>query len=589
MAPGLDGDGSCSVASGVLRAARFWATMLPIISAYKGVDKWMNVKLVAAKKEFGSIENGFGDAEAELIKAEAKRRRENLHAEMAPRLLSLILDLRGVYLKVGQVCSMLPVVPLAYRTALKVLQNGVPPKPAAEVRALVEAALGRPIDTLFQHFEDQPVGSASVAQVHRATTLTGQPVAVKVQYAEVRRNFESDLAQVQAAVQMLAPSRLEAARHSADVIMLELDFEREAKMMSTVADSMATMPEVAVPRPVEGMVRPTVLVMTWLPGETLLDGIERLVAQTSAMLGVPAEELKRTLLGMKQPPAEQQPAEQQKLEQQQQQPAAPLEQRDATSGLSSMLARLRLMITLRRQLRSNPLAVSVLRYLQLLVRALGHQLLRTGCYSSDPHPGNLLMLPDGRLGLLDFGQSGTLDAKQRLWLARTFLAIAGNDESALATLAAERGMRTKHNLPQTLAFHLRMPMDTRPVANLLAEAERHRKSDPLEELGDGALALPFRPIVLVQAICRAFGWPISMAHEFSPLARQVISERGMGSDAPLASVPQATRPRWAAVAPLLAAPTAMALVAASLSASAPNMNFVCVCLTAACAALLSSQ
>ena len=104
-----------------------------------------------------------------------------------------------------------------------------------------------------------------------------------MQYAEVRRNFESDLAQVQAAVQMLAPSRLEAARHSADVIMLELDFEREAKMMSTVADSMATMPEVAVPRPVEGMVRPTVLVMTWLPGETLLDGIERLVAQGSRL------------------------------------------------------------------------------------------------------------------------------------------------------------------------------------------------------------------------------------------------------------------------------------------------------------------
>ena len=67
--------------------------------------------------------------------------------------------------------------------------------------------------------------------------------------------------------------------------MAELDFEREAKLMSRVADSMAALPKVAVPRPVQAT--PTVLVMTWLPGGTLLDGIEQLVSQARRRASIP--------------------------------------------------------------------------------------------------------------------------------------------------------------------------------------------------------------------------------------------------------------------------------------------------------------
>ena len=68
----------------------------------------------------------------------------------------------------------------AYIQALRPLQDGVPPKGGAEVRAIVERALGQPLDALFSSFSPEPIGSASVGQVHRATLRDGTTVAVKV-------------------------------------------------------------------------------------------------------------------------------------------------------------------------------------------------------------------------------------------------------------------------------------------------------------------------------------------------------------------------------------------------------------------------
>ena len=111
--------------------------MVPIIMAYKRVDRRLAAQLAAAERHAHS-----------RINAEANRDRDALHAHYAPQLLALILELRGVYLKVGQVASMLPMVPSAYRDAFKILQDGVPPKPPEEVRRLIAAALGSPVAQL---------------------------------------------------------------------------------------------------------------------------------------------------------------------------------------------------------------------------------------------------------------------------------------------------------------------------------------------------------------------------------------------------------------------------------------------------------
>jgi predicted unusual protein kinase regulating ubiquinone biosynthesis (AarF/ABC1/UbiB family) len=105
--------------------------------------------------------------------------------------------LRGLAAKVGQMASYVDgVVPeqhrAAYELAMGKLRAAAPSSSIAEVRALVEAELGGPIDQLFEAWDDVPVASASIGQVHRAR-VRGVDVAVKVQHPGVARAIESDL------------------------------------------------------------------------------------------------------------------------------------------------------------------------------------------------------------------------------------------------------------------------------------------------------------------------------------------------------------------------------------------------------------
>ena len=76
---------------------------------------------------------------------------------------------------------------------LLMLQDALPPMPFATVRPVIEAALGRSIETLYSRFDEEPIGSASVAQVYRATTIEGREVAVKVLRPGVREKFARDI------------------------------------------------------------------------------------------------------------------------------------------------------------------------------------------------------------------------------------------------------------------------------------------------------------------------------------------------------------------------------------------------------------
>ena len=158
--------------NGLSRAALFSGTVMPAIRSYQELNRWKEQQ---------------ADLEDPLVKAELQRRATALHEKYAPHVLQLCLRLRGVYLKLGQVCSTLPAVPLAYRKALRVLQDGVPPKPPAEIHQIISDALGKPLSDLFASFDDVPVGSASVGQVHRAVLHDGRVVAVKSTHARAHK------------------------------------------------------------------------------------------------------------------------------------------------------------------------------------------------------------------------------------------------------------------------------------------------------------------------------------------------------------------------------------------------------------------
>src|SRR5437660_2403299 len=110
------------------------------------------------------------------------------------QLASALEELGPCFIKLGQLLSTRPdLLPADYIHALSRLQDTIQPVPAARIVQIVQAELHKPIVELFQSFDEQPLATASMAQVHRAVLLDGTEVAVKVQRPGVRQRIEIDL------------------------------------------------------------------------------------------------------------------------------------------------------------------------------------------------------------------------------------------------------------------------------------------------------------------------------------------------------------------------------------------------------------
>jgi predicted unusual protein kinase regulating ubiquinone biosynthesis (AarF/ABC1/UbiB family) len=116
----------------------------------------------------------------------------------ALRAADALGTLRGLASKAGQMASYVDgLVPEAqagaFENALARLRDATPTSPPEQVRALLESELDAPIEHLFSEFDEQPMASASIGQVHRACLADGTPVAVKVQHPGIERAVRSDL------------------------------------------------------------------------------------------------------------------------------------------------------------------------------------------------------------------------------------------------------------------------------------------------------------------------------------------------------------------------------------------------------------
>ena len=96
-----------------------------------------------------------------------RRHLDEYHSKWRDEPLRVCLDLRGFYVKVGQVCAGFPGdgLPEVYKESLKVLQEEVPPEPFSTIRAIAEEELGCALETVFAEFEGTPIGAASIGQV----------------------------------------------------------------------------------------------------------------------------------------------------------------------------------------------------------------------------------------------------------------------------------------------------------------------------------------------------------------------------------------------------------------------------------------
>ncbi|MCK4391338.1 AarF/ABC1/UbiB kinase family protein, partial [Candidatus Bipolaricaulota bacterium] len=110
------------------------------------------------------------------------------------RIRMVLEELGPTFIKFGQIMSNRPdLIPQELIAELAKLQSDVPPFSEEEARNLIEEELGRPVSEIFAEYSPTPIASASIAQVHRASLLNGEEVAIKVQRPGIEQIIKTDL------------------------------------------------------------------------------------------------------------------------------------------------------------------------------------------------------------------------------------------------------------------------------------------------------------------------------------------------------------------------------------------------------------
>lgn len=206
--------------------------------------------------------------------------------------LRLALEALGpVFIKFGQMLSTRrDLLPDDVAEELKKLQDQVPPFGGAEAQHIIEQSLGQPVSELFAQFEQQPLASASVAQVHKATLGDGRDVVVKVIRPGIERTIQKDVALLyslaQIAQMIWADGRrlrpVEVVAEYEQTIFDELDLRKEAANGSQLHRNFDGSDVLYIPEIYWDYTRSNVLVMERIHGIPVAD-VEQLVAQNTDM------------------------------------------------------------------------------------------------------------------------------------------------------------------------------------------------------------------------------------------------------------------------------------------------------------------
>ncbi|MFO0663570.1 MAG: AarF/UbiB family protein [Polyangiaceae bacterium] len=201
-----------------------------------------------------------------------EQRIAEVHRTNAIRVEQTIIKLQGLFIKVGQLLSILAnFLPDEFRAGLERLQDQIPPRPFPEIRRRLEEEFKKPVLQVFASFDEVPIASASLGQVHEARLHDGTRVAVKVQHHDIDRILHLDLRvirRIMSIVQWFVPFQgMDAFYHQIkELLHRELDFALEADNIEIIAKNFANDDAVRFPVPVRSVCTKRVLTATFVEG-----------------------------------------------------------------------------------------------------------------------------------------------------------------------------------------------------------------------------------------------------------------------------------------------------------------------------------
>ncbi len=292
-----------------------------------------------------------------------------LPTDLPVRLRKAMEELGGAYLKLGQFLALRPdLLPKEYCDEFKKLLDNVPPMPYSKVQAVIEQNLKGPAKVFFSHIDAQPIGSASIAQVHRAKLKNGRNVVVKVQRPEAREQFFADIKimyyiahKTERRIGGLAISPVTIVKEFERYTAQELNFVIEARYIDRFYQHFKKSGKVVIPQVHWGSTTSNVLTMDYLEGKTLTEALSE---TTKAQ---------------------------------------------------------------RKQIAHN------------IADAAFDQVLKLGLFHADMHPGNIIILPGNRIGLLDFGIVGNLDETLIRQAVALYAGIVDKNPAAITKVLLNAG------------------------------------------------------------------------------------------------------------------------------------------------------
>ena len=281
-------------------------------------------------------------------------------------LLEDLKNMGPTYVKFGQLLSTRPdLLPDEYLDALATLQDDLSTVPFPEIREIVEREIGNKISKAFNWFEEEPLASASIGQVHRAELRSGKQVAVKVQRPGIRIQFLEDLDTLEDVARLAVKHTRVGKKYGFEdvlaelrrIMLQELDYLKEAGNLVTLGSNLKEYRRLIVPQPIADYTTSKVLTMEYVKGNKI----------TSISPLVKAEKNFEDLVDE-------------------------------------------------------------------LVQAYLQQVVADGFAHADPHPGNIHLLENDKIALMDLGMVAQFSKEMKEYLLRLLLGLSKNDGVEIAEI-----------------------------------------------------------------------------------------------------------------------------------------------------------